>query len=231
MRLLLLSNSTQFGRAMLDHAEAAVRDHLEGIGHVLFVPFALQDHEAYTQKVADRLGQMGFAVSGLHAADDPEAAIASAEAVYVGGGNTFRLLREMRTRRLLDPLRERVLAGVPYLGASAGTNLACPTVRTTNDMPIVDPKGLGALDLVPFQINPHYVDADPSSGHMGETREKRIEEYLEENNKVVVGLREGGWIRREGDRAELWGLRPARVFRRGQAPEERSAPADLTDLL
>ena len=120
---------------------------------------------------------------------------------------------------------------MPYMGASAGTNLACPTIRTTNDMPIVDPKGFGALDLLRLQINPHYLDAPDGSSHMGETRETRIGEYLEENNKVVIGLREGGWLKRDGDRLELYGLRPARVFRRGQAPEEYNSPADLSDLL
>jgi dipeptidase E len=231
MRLLLLSNSTQHGRAMFDHAEVAIRDHLESVESVLFVPFALRDHETYTTRVRERLEAMGFAVRGLHEFDDPAVAVDEAEAILVGGGNTFRLLKEMRARRLLDPVRQRVLAGVPYMGASAGTNFACPTIRTTNDMPIVDPKGLGALDLVNFQINPHYLDAPDGSHHMGESRETRIGEFLEENNKVVIGLREGSWLKRDGDRLELYGLRPARVFRRGQAPEEHSSPADLSDLL
>ena len=231
MRLLLLSNSTQHGRGLLDHAEVAIREHLEGVRSVLFVPFALQDHEAYAARVRGRFEAMDFELRGLHEFEDPSAAIDGAEAIFVGGGNTFRLLKEMRSRRLLDPVRQRVVGGAPYMGASAGTNLACPTIRTTNDMPIVDPKGFGALDLVRFQINPHYLDAETASRHMGETRETRIGEYLEENNKVVVGLREGGWLKRDGDRLELYGLRPARVFRRGQAPEERNSPADMSDLL
>ncbi|RKZ17360.1 dipeptidase PepE [bacterium] len=230
MRLLLLSNSTQHGRAMLDHAESAIRDHFDGVSRILFVPFALRDHEAYTATVAARLHEMGFTVEGLQEFDDPVAAVAEAEAIYVGGGNSFRLLRELRTRKLLDPIRARVEDGVPYMGASAGSNLAGPTIRTTNDMPIVDPKGFGALDLVPFQINPHYLDAAPS-GHMGETREKRIEEYLEENNKVVLGLREGGWLQCEDGRLELFGLRPARIFQRGTEPREVASPADLSTLL
>ncbi len=231
MRLLLLSNSTQHGRGMFDHAEAAIREHLDGVQSVLFVPFALQDHEVYTARVRERFEAMELAVRGLHEFENPIAAVDDAEAIFVGGGNTFRLLKEMRSRRLIDPVRQRVMGGVPYIGSSAGTNLACPTIRTTNDMPIVDPKGFGALDLVRFQINPHYLDAPPSSSHMGETRETRIGEYLKENNKVVVGLREGGWLKRDGDRLELYGLRPARVFRRGQAPEECSSPSDLSDLL
>ena len=231
MRLLLLSNSTQNGRAMLDHAEAAIRDHLEGVDRVLFVPFALKDHAVYTGVVAARLAEMGVTVDGLHDFEDGEAAVREADAIYVGGGNTFRLLREMRNRKLLDPVRERVLDGMPYMGASAGTNLACPTIRTTNDMPIADPKGFGALDLVPFQINCHYLDPPANSAHMGETREKRIEEYLEENTKAVLGLREGGWLRRVDDQLALYGLRPACLFRRKQDPEEVNSPADLSDLL
>jgi dipeptidase E len=231
MRLLLLSNSTQFGRPMLEHAEVAVRDHFEGLRTVLFVPFALKDHDAYTSAVAGPLSGCGLEVKGLHTEDDPVAAVEAAEAVYVGGGNTFRLLREMRSRKLLDPLRERVLDGMPYMGASAGTNLACPTIRTTNDMPIVDPKGFGALELVPFQINCHYLDAPEAASHMGETREKRIEEYLEENTKPVLALREGTWLRRIDDELALYGLRPARLFQRGTAPEEIQSPADLSHLL
>jgi dipeptidase E len=170
-------------------------------------------------------------VRGLHEAADPVAALEGAEAVHVGGGNTFRLLREMRTRKLLDPLRERVLGGMPYMGASAGTNLACPTIRTTNDMPIADPKGFGALELVPFQINCHYLDAPEAATHMGETREKRIEEYLEENTKPVLALREGTWLRRVDDQLALYGLRPARLFERGAEPREIQSPADLSELL
>jgi len=231
MRLLLLSNSTQHGRSMLDHAEVAVRDHLAGVSSVVFVPFALKDHDAYTGVVAERLRALDVEVRGLNDFEDGVEAIDGAEAVYVGGGNTFRLLRELRLRKLLDPLRERVLEGMPYMGASAGTNVACPTIRTTNDMPIADPKGFGALDLVPFQINCHYLDAPDASTHMGETREKRIEEYLEENTKPVLALREGTWLRRVNDELALYGLRPARLFRRGESPQEINSPAELGELL
>jgi dipeptidase E len=231
MRLLLLSNSTQHGRAMLDHAEVAVRDHLEGLSSVVFVPFALNDHDAYTQVVSQRLRAMDMEVRGIHEFDDGAAAIASAEAVYVGGGNTFRLLRELRLRKLLEPIRDRVLAGMPYMGASAGTNVACPTIRTTNDMPIADPKGFGALDLLPFQINCHYLDAPDSGTHMGETRETRIEEFLEENTKPVLALREGTWLRRTDDQLALYGLRSARLFQPGESPREIGSPADLSGLL
>lgn len=231
MRLLLLSNSTQHGRQMFDHAEVPIRGHFEGVDRVLFVPFALKDHEAYTKVVADRLGRMGIAVEGLDAAQDEAEAIAQAAGVLVGGGNTFRLLRELRGRKLLDPLRARVEAGVPYMGSSAGTLIACPTIRTTNDMPIVDPKGFGSLDLIPFQINAHYVGGPAATGHMGETREQRLLQYHEENNKPVLGLREGGWLRRDRDQLQLFGLQPARLFRRGEEPVEIGSPADLSALL
>jgi dipeptidase E len=231
MRLLLLSNSTQHGRAMLEHAEPAIADQFDGVDEILFVPFALKNHDEYTQLVAGRLSDLGLSVRGLHEFEDRSGALRDAGGVYVGGGNTFRLLREMRSQKLLEPIRDRVLGGMPYMGASAGTNLACPTIRTTNDMPIADPKGLGALDLVPFQINCHYLDAPADSTHMGETREKRIEEYLEENTKTVVGLREGGWLLRRDDHVALYGLRPARIFRRSAEPEEIDSPADLSELL
>ena len=132
---------------------------------------------------------------------------------------------------MVESLVDRALGGMPYLGASAGINIACPTIRTTNDMPIVEPATLDALGLIDFQINPHYVDPDPTSTHMGETREQRIQEFLEENRTPVLGLREGGWIRVEGARGRLGGSRGARIFRRGAAPEERAPGAALDDLL
>ncbi len=231
MRLLLLSNSTQAGRGFLDHAAEAVRKHLAGGRRLLFVPFALADVQAYTQKVADRMRPWGIEVRGWHSAADPLAALAEAEAVFVGGGNTFRLLRALQERRLVAPLAAAVRAGLPYLGASAGTNLACPTIRTTNDMPIVQPESFEALGLIPFQINPHYRDPDPGSSHMGETRETRLREYLEENESPVLGLREGGWVRVDDEAWWLEGERPARVFRRGGEPVEIRPPADLRGWL
>jgi dipeptidase E len=154
-----------------------------------------------------------------------------AEAVFVGGGNTFRLLARLQQAGLVETLRDRVAAGMRYMGASAGTNLACPTIRTTNDMPVVQPVDFVALGLVPFQVNPHYLDPDPASAHMGETREERIREYLEENDAPVVGLREGSWIAVEGAVARLEGPRPARLFRRGRDPEEIDPGSDLAEAL
>jgi dipeptidase E len=229
MGLLLLSNSTSHSRGYLDHAMPHVLEWLGPVRRLLFVPFALHDHASYTARVRERFASEGVEVKGL-APDDPGArdAVEAAEAVFVGGGNTFRLLARLQTSDVLDLLGRRARAGMPYLGASAGTNLACPTIRTTNDMPIVEPPGgLQALGLVSFQINPHYVDADPGSSHMGESRETRIREYLEENPGPVVGLREGSWLRVHGHSALLEGPHPARVFRRGREPEEVGPGRDL----
>jgi dipeptidase E len=231
-RALLISNSTLPGRAPLDHCLDEIRDFLgRQVERVLFVPFALADRDAYTTKMRASLERAGVAVDSLHTATDACRAIAAAQAVFVGGGNTFRLLRELQQRSLLVPLREQIESGVPYLGSSAGSNLACPTIMTTNDMPIVPVQDFQALGLVPFQINPHYQDPIVGSTHMGETREQRIREYLEENERVVVGLREGAWLRVEGAELGLGGTSAARIFRRGHEPEEVSPPARLDRLL
>ncbi|HWW94867.1 MAG TPA: dipeptidase PepE [Vicinamibacteria bacterium] len=231
MRLLLLSNSTSFGSGYLDHAMAAVRAHLLGVRRLHFVPFALRDEATYAQKVGERFAAEGIEVVRLTANAAGAAALKSAEAVFVGGGNTFRLLHQLQRSGLLEGLRARARAGMPYLGASAGTNIAAPTIRTTNDMPIVEPRGFGALGLVPFQINPHYLDADPSSRHMGETREQRLREYLEENETPVVALREGAWLRLEGSSLRLEGQNGARIFRPRQEPEEVPPGRALDELL
>jgi dipeptidase E len=230
MRLLLLSNSTNHGAAYLGHAMEAIRDFLGPARRVAFVPFALADRGGYTEKAAARFAREGIDLAGLTPDARGHRALAEAEAVFVGGGNTFRLLLALQTSGLLSALRDRVTDGLPYLGASAGTNIAAPTIRTTNDMPIVEPRGFEALGLLPFQINPHYLDADPSSRHMGETREERIREFLEENDVPVLGLREGAWLRVEGSSARLGG-HTARLFRRGADPEELSPGAVLDGLL
>jgi dipeptidase E len=230
MRLLLLSNSTNFGEKYLDHAMAEIRGFLDPVKRLTFVPFALADHEAYTAKARERFAREGIDVTPLVADRGRADRLASAEAVFVGGGNTFRLLRALQSTGHLEALRARVTAGMPYLGASAGTNIAAPTIRTTNDMPIVQPPSFDALGLVPFQINPHFIDAEAASRHMGETREERLREFLEENDAVVVGLREGAWLRAEGRGLRLEGLRGARIFRREREPEE-VAPGTTLDAL
>lgn len=229
MQLLLLSNSTNFGGTPLAHATDDISSFLSS-RTVLFVPYALADLDAYTETIRAALKPTGSEVLGLHTAKNLRAAVTSAEALYVGGGNTFRLLATLQRLELLDAIRDRVAGGTPYMGASAGTNLACPTIRTTNDMPIVQPNGFTALGLLPFQVNAHYVDPDPSSQHMGETREKRIAEFHEENSAPVLGLREGAWLRREGDALRLCG-NSARLFRRGSRPQEYASGQDLSRLL
>jgi dipeptidase E len=230
-RLLLISNSTNHGQGYLDHVLSEIDGFLGPVRRLLFIPFALKDREGYGAKVAERLAAVGVEVATLTADEAGRRLVQEAEAVFTGGGNTFRLLKTLQDGGFLSILHERVLAGMPYLGSSAGTNIAAPTIRTTNDMPIVEPDSFEALGLVPFQINPHYLDPDPGSTHMGETREQRIKEFHEENGTPVVGIREGAWIRVEGDRATLGGARGARIFRRDAAPEERETGASLDDLL
>lgn len=229
LRMLLVSTSTVHGTGYLDHAEAEIRDHFGPVRRVLFVPYALADHDAYFAKARERFERMGYGCDTIHEGD-PVKNLARAEAIFIGGGNTFRLLKALYDNALIAPIRERALAGMPYMGASAGTNVACPTIRTTNDMPIVEPPSLAALNLFPWQINPHYQDPDPDSTHMGETREERLLQYLEENATPVIGLREGSMIRVFSGEAWLRGTRPARLFRQGAEPEEIEAPARLENL-
>jgi dipeptidase E len=230
-RLLLISNSTAHGAGYLDHCAEALSEFLAGVSRVLFVPFALRDHDGYAAKARERFGRLGLGLESLHQAADAVAAVNAAEAVFVGGGNTFRLLAALCGSGALAALRERAVGGMPYVGASAGVNVACPTIRTTNDMPIVEPPSFAALDLVPFQINPHYLDPDPGSTHQGETREERLREYLEENDRPVVGLREGSMLWVADGRVTLRGTAAARLFRRGHAPEEHPPGSRLDALL
>jgi dipeptidase E len=213
MRLLLISSSNVHGYGYLDHPAPAMRAFLGEARRVAFVPFATHDHDAYTTKVRERLARMDLDVISIDELD-------RAEAIFVGGGNTFRLLKTLYDRDLLDTIRGRVRAGLPYLGTSAGTVIAAPTMQTTNDMPIVEPPSFAALGLIDFQINPHYVDPDPQSTHRGETREERIREYLEENECPVLGLREGSMLQVEDGVTTLLGEKSARLFRRGEESVE-----------
>jgi len=229
-RLLLISTSAVFGTRYLEHAFQELQSVLEGVRRVLFIPYALKDHDGYAQKAAAAFEEIGVGLDSLHAAQDRRAAVEQAEAIFCGGGNTFRLLDTLYREELIEPIRRRALAGMPYTGASAGSNLAGPTIRTTNDMPIVQPPSFDALGLVPFQINPHYLDPPTGSTHMGETRETRIREFHEENATPVVGLREGAMLRVDGESVELRGHAGARIFRRGAEPVE-VAPATRIDPL
>ena len=230
-RLLLVSSSTIHGRGYLDHVADALSGFLSGVKTVTFVPYALADRDAYAAKVRERLAELGKEVVSAHQAPDPRAAVRGAEAVFVGGGNTFRLLKWLQDEGLLGPIRDRAAEWMPYVGSSAGTNVACPSIRTTNDMPIVPTANFLALGLVPYQINPHYLDPDLASTHKGETREERLLQYLEESPVPVVGLREPAWIRVENGVSRLEGERGARVFRRGAAPFEIGAGAELESIL
>ena len=230
-RLLLLSNSTQHGHAYLAHAASEIQDFLgEAAARVCFVPFALHDWDGYTRHARMAVEAMGYGLDGVHESGDPLAAVREAEAVFIGGGNTFRLLNTLYEHGLVEAVRRRVDAGMPYLGASAGTNVACLTIKTTNDMPIVYPPSFEALALVPFNINPHYLDPDPASTHQGETRAQRIAEFHEMNDPPVVGLREGAWLRIEGEAVTLSGINGARLFRKDQDAAE-FAPGDRLDFL
>jgi dipeptidase E len=230
-RILLISNSTLHGSGYLDHAESEIRKFLGDVKRVLFVPFALYDRDAYTSTAQQRFDKMGYELWSVHTALNPVQAVNDAGAVFIGGGNTFRLLKALYDLDLLDVIRKRVAAGLPYIGSSAGSNVAGPTIRTTNDMPIVQPPSFDALGLVPFQINPHYLDPDPNSKHMGETREERIRQFLEENDTPVVALREGAMLRIENGRTILRGSSGARFFRKGLEPVEISRGARVDTFL
>lgn len=235
MRALLLSNSTNFGGGYLDHALPAIVGLFRDARRVAFVPFALQDQAGYLRRAGDRFREIGIQVVPVEEGSAGRAAVETAEGIFIGGGNTYRLLDRLQRSGLLATIRSRALAGMPYLGSSAGTVVAAPTLMTTNDMPIVQPMSFEALGLVPFQINCHYLDPDPASRHMGETRETRLREYLEENDVPVVGLREGSWLEVEGDPgAPLVALRgpaAARIFRRGAEPIECAPGAVPSPLL
>lgn len=213
MRVLLLSNSTNVGAQMLEHAHDAVAETLSGVDRLVFVPYALHDWDAYTQKARRALEDI-CPVVGVHQLRSGD--VEDAPAFFVGGGNTFRLLERMQRTGLVDLIRNRVLAGVPYLGASAGSVIAGPSIRTTNDMPIIQPSSFTALGLLGFHLNCHYLD--PPSGprlFMGETRDERLAEFLEENDSEVVCLREGAWLTAHGDRVVLGGITGGKLFRRG----------------
>lgn len=230
-RLLLISNSTLHGTGYLDHAEAELRDALGPVKRVLFIPFALHDRDAYAAQARERFERMGYGLDSVHEAPDAKAAIASAEAIFIGGGNTFKLLHNLYQADLLLPIRRRVAEGILYIGSSAGAVVAAPTIKTTNDMPIVQPQSFDSLGLISFQINAHYLDPDPNSTHMGETREERLKQYLEENETPVVGLREGCMIRVEQGVHLLQGRTNARIFRRGFEPLEVQPGSTIDDLI
>jgi dipeptidase E len=231
VRVLVISNSTLYGRGYLDHVEEEIRNFLGAAKTILFVPFALYDRDAYTAQASARFEVMGYTLESVHSIENPLPAIQRADAIFVGGGNTFRLLKALQDLNLLEPIRRKVKSGAAYIGSSAGSNVAGPTIKTTKDMPIVQPRSFDSLGLVPFQISPHYLDPDPNSTHMGETQEERILQFLEENETPVVGIREGAWLLIENGGVTLKGDVGARIFRRGQAPIEVRPDTEISKLV
>lgn len=223
MRLLLISNSTNAGEEYLDYPKENIRKFL-GKSEVkaLFVPYAgvTISFNDYEKKVKERFSEIGHEIISVHHFDNPAKAVEDAEAIVVGGGNTFRLIEMLYKNNLIEAIRNRVIEGAPYIGWSAGANMACPTICTTNDMPVVQPPSFNAFNLIKFQINPHYLDANPD-GHAGETREMRINEYTEINRDVfVAGLREGTMLAMENRSVRFIGTRKMRIFKYGSAPLE-----------
>lgn len=242
MRLLLISNSTNPGEEYLGWPREDIRNFLAetDVKRVLFIPFAgvglseeslEKSFDVYEQKVKQVYAELGYEIYSIHKEINPIDAVEKAEAIAVGGGNTFYLVYMLHKLGLIKPIREKVLQGMHYMGWSAGSNVACPTLRTTNDMPIIEPESFDCFNLIPFQINPHYLDANPE-GHGGETRQQRIEEFLVVNRDMVVtGIRESSYILVEGKKATLGGSRPMRLFRFGQEPIEYEPGSDLSFLL
>ena len=233
MKLLLISNSTNAGEEYLKYPVENIGRHLQGVCEIVFVPYAAVtfSYDEYERKVQKRFDEIGIRVRSVHRAADPRKAIREAEAICVGGGNTFALAKKMQEQGLMKAILRKIKEGTPYVGWSAGSNVCCPTICTTNDMPIVEPQSFKAIGAVRFQINPHYLDANPE-GHAGETREQRILEYIEANpRRYVVGLREGCMLRLENGRLELIGSRPMRIFKKGIEPFEVKAGDDLSFLL
>nr|XP_006822573.1 PREDICTED: alpha-aspartyl dipeptidase-like isoform X2 [Saccoglossus kowalevskii] len=233
-RLLLLSNATLHGSGFLDYCQDNVKSFLgSDVNRVLFIPYALTDRDGYAAIARKKFESLGYKVDSIHEQPNAVDAVNNAQAIFVGGGNTFRLLKTLYDQQIVSVIKKRVLEdGVPYIGSSAGTNVATKTINTTNDMPIVYPPTFDAIGLVPFNINPHYIDADANSKHMGETREKRIQEFHEEEIcSTVLALREGCMLLVEDNKATLQGVTKARLFIKGQSPTEHDPGADLSHLL
>lgn len=234
MRLLLISNSTNAGEEYLDYPKYEIKNFL-GDNKVtgVFLPYAgvTISYNDYANKVKQRFNEIGHDILSIHEFQDPIEAVKNAEAIIVGGGNTFNLLKMVQDNGLIEPIREKVKNGTPYIGWSAGSNMTCPTIRTTNDMPIVEPDNFKAFNLIPFQINPHYLDKNPD-GHAGETREDRINEFLVANPQItVLGLREGCILKIEDSNITLIGNKTVRIFKFGQSPFEMGVEEDFSNFL
>ena len=217
--ILLASTSALFGEDYLAYLKPSIADLFSGADEIIFVPFARPggiSHDDYTKKVADAFSVINIRVIGLHTFEDTAAVVRKAKGFFTGGGNTFLLVKTLHELNLMNVLKEAVEKGAPYLGTSAGSNIGGLTMHTTNDMPIVLPPSLDTMGLVPFNLNPHYLDPDPNSKHNGETRETRIKEFHTQNSMPVIGLREGSWIRVQGETITTEGLFSSRIFEQGR---------------
>lgn len=231
--MLVASTSTLHGGAYLEYLLPTLKQHFQGVEEVVFVPYARPSgisHDTYTERAQEAFSKLGITLKGLHSFSDPKKAIKEAKGLFTGGGNTFLLVKMLYEEEVLESLQEAINSGTPYLGTSAGSNICGQNMRTTNDMPIVYPPSFDTLKALPFNINPHYLDPDTNSTHMGETRETRINEFHSQNNIAVVGLREGSWLEVKGSKITLKGDLEARIFKQNQAPEEVPTGTDLSDL-
>ena len=223
MNVLLASTSTLYGGNYLEYLTEEIQNLFSGIDEILFVPFARPggiSHEEYTSKAAEFFSKININVRGLHEFEDKIEAVNSAKGYFTGGGNTFLLVKTLHEENLMNEIKKNVESGKPYLGSSAGSNIGGINMKTTNDMPIVYPPSFECMNLVPFNLNPHYLDPNPDLKHNGETRETRIKEFLTQNDLKVVGLREGNWIRRIQDKITVEGEQLTRIFEKGKEPYE-----------
>ena len=232
-QILIASTSTVHGSGYLEYLLDSLKVHFKNANTVLFIPYARPggiSHQDYTEIVRIAFSKINKAVKGIHEFDNPKDAIKSAEAIFTGGGNTFVLVNQLYKNNLMSELRSTIESGTPYLGTSAGSNICGLTIGTSNDMPIIYPPSFNALALIPFNINPHYLDPEPGSTHMGETRETRIIEFHEFNSQPVIGLREGSYLEVKGSKIVLMGPLKARIFEKNRQPYELETMSDLSSL-
>ena len=232
-QILIASTSTVHGSGYLEYLLDSLKVHFKNANTVLFIPYARPggiSHQDYTEIVRIAFSKINKAVKGIHEFDNPKDAIKSAEAIFTGGGNTFVLVNQLYKNNLMSELRSTIESGTPYLGTSAGSNICGLTIGTSNDMPIMYPPNFNTLGLIPFNINPHYLDPEPSSTHMGETRETRIIEFHEFNSQPVIGLREGSYLEVKGSKIVLMGPLKARIFEKNRQPYELETMSDLSSL-
>ena len=230
---IIASTSTLHGGDYLDYLLSELQIHFKDCKTLLFIPYARPggiSHNEYTEKVRSAFAKININVKGIHEFENPTNAIETAEGIFTGGGNTFLLVTALYQFKIMDVLAETLKKGTPYLGTSAGSNICGLTMQTTNDMPIIYPPSFQTLGLLPFNLNPHYLDPDLQSKHMGETRETRIKEFHQFNTLPVLGLREGSWLDVKGNQITLKGNLSARLFRQNQIPEELESGSDLSLL-